>query len=178
MTLRLASLVMFLAFSAALFADEPSLGPVIEGYGPTFPIEDRDVPLIEGAVYKAVFDVATYSDDNTKINNRLISVARYLNMHGRNGVPVENMDLAIVVHGRAVKNLLSDEAYQTRYESDNPNLELLMKLSDAGVDIYICGQSMSFGGVHKHELASPAKVALSAMTMLTVLQNDGYALLN
>jgi intracellular sulfur oxidation DsrE/DsrF family protein len=178
MTLRIASLAMLLAISASLFADEPSLGPVIEGYGPTFPIDDRDVPLIEGAVYKAVFDVATYSDDTTKINNRLISVARYLNMHGRNGVPVENMDLAIVVHGRAVKNLLSNEAYQTRYGSDNPNLELLMKLSDVGVDIYLCGQSMSFGGVHKVELASPAKVALSAMTMLTVLQSEGFALLN
>jgi hypothetical protein len=36
---------------------------------------------------------------------------------------------------------------------------------------------MTFGGVEKSELASLAEVALSAMTMLTVLQNDGYALL-
>jgi hypothetical protein len=36
---------------------------------------------------------------------------------------------------------------------------------------------MSFGGVDKNELADGVKVALSAMTMLTVLQSDDYALL-
>jgi intracellular sulfur oxidation DsrE/DsrF family protein len=178
MTLRQTLLAVLLTWSPLLFADEPSLGPVIKDYGPTYPIEDRDVALVDGAAYKAVFDVAAYSDDTRALNNRLISVARYLNMHARNGVPVENMNLAIVVHGRAVRNLMSSDAYRKRYGSDNPNLELLMKLSDAGVGIYVCGQSMSFGGVDKSELASPAKVALSAMTMLTVLQSDGYALLN
>jgi intracellular sulfur oxidation DsrE/DsrF family protein len=169
--------MIFSVCSAALLADEPSLGPAIEGYGPTYPIDGRDVPLEEGAVYKAVFDAATYSDDKTSLNTRFVSVARYLNMHARNGVPVENMDLAVVVHGRALKSVMNNDAYQTRYGSDNPNLELLMKLHDAGVKFYICGQSMAFGGVEKSELASPAKVGLSAMTMMTVLQNDGYALL-
>jgi hypothetical protein len=34
-----------------------------------------------------------------------------------------------------------------------------------------------FGGFEKEELVGPAKVALSAMTMMTELQSDGYALL-
>jgi len=87
------------------------------------------------------------------------------------------MDLAVVLHGPAVKNVLSHEAYRSRYDRINPNLELLTRLHDAGVRFYVCGQSMVFGGVEKGELASQADVALSAMTMLTVLQNDGYALL-
>jgi intracellular sulfur oxidation DsrE/DsrF family protein len=87
------------------------------------------------------------------------------------------MDLAIVVHGAAVKNLLSDDAYEARYGHKNPNLELLIKLHEAGVRIFVCGQSMAFGGIAKSELAEPVKVALSAMTMLTVLQSEGYALL-
>jgi hypothetical protein len=33
------------------------------------------------------------------------------------------------------------------------------------------------GGFEKQELVGPAKVALSAMTMMTELQSDGYALL-
>jgi intracellular sulfur oxidation DsrE/DsrF family protein len=98
-------------------------------------------------------------------------------MHARNGTPVENMELAVVLHGAAVKNVLSHDAYRSRYATDNPNLELVGRLHDAGVRFYVCGQSMTFGGVEKKELASQAKVALSAMTMLTVLQNDGYALL-
>jgi intracellular sulfur oxidation DsrE/DsrF family protein len=160
-----------------MFAEEPSFGPVIKNHGPTYPIADRDVPLEEGFVYRAVFDVASYSEDVTAMSTRLVSVARFLNMHARNSVPVANMDLAVVVHGAAVKNLLNNDAYQVRYKVDNPNLELVMNLREAGVRFFVCGQSLAFGGVAKDELASPVKVALSAMTMLTVLQSEGYALL-
>lgn len=170
-------LLGLLALSTIVFSDEPSLGPVIEGYGPTYPIDNRDVALEDGFVYRAVFDAARYSEDVTSLNPRLISVARFLNMHARNGVPLENIELAVVVHGAAVKNFLQHDAYQARYRVDNPNLELVMKLHDAGVRFFICGQSMAFGDVAKSELASPARVALSAMTVLTVLQSNDYALL-
>ena len=97
------------------------------------------------------------------------AIARYLNMHARSGVPLENMDLAIVIHGPAVKNLLDTDG--------NPNSELIALLKNAGVSIYVCGQSMAFGGFANTELANGVKIALSAMTMLTTLQSDGYALL-
>jgi intracellular sulfur oxidation DsrE/DsrF family protein len=97
------------------------------------------------------------------------AIARYLNMHARSGVPLENMDLAIVIHGPAVKNLLDTDG--------NPNSELIALLQNAGVSIYVCGQSMAFGGFANTELANGVKIALSAMTMLTTLQSDGYALL-
>ena len=169
--------LVLIVWSTQSIADEPSLDPAVEGYGPTFPIDDRDVVLQEGTVYKAVFDVARYSDDKSEVNNRLVSVARYLNMHARNGVAVENMDLAMVVHGASVQNVLNNDAYGQKHGIENPNLELLIKLHDAGVKIFICGQSMAFGGINKSDLASETRVALSAMTMLTVLQNTGYALL-
>jgi intracellular sulfur oxidation DsrE/DsrF family protein len=166
-----------LACSTHCLSDEPSVGPIIEGFGPTYPISDRDVALPEDFIYKAVFDLAKYPGETTDLNPYLLSAARFLNMHARNGVPAENMDLAIVVHGAAVKNLLSDTAYKARYQATNPNLELLTRLHAAGVQILVCGQSMAFGGIDKSELAGPAQVALSAMTMLTVLQSEGYALL-
>ena len=52
-----------------------------------------------------------------------------------------------------------------------------MQLHKAGVAFYACGQSLAFGGIPKSDLASPVKVALSAMTMMTALQSDGYALI-
>ena len=177
MIYRAALAGILLLTAAPLPADNPSTGPLIEGYGPTYPINDRDVPLPEGFSYKAVFDLATYPGEVTAVNVRLESVARFLNMHVRNGVPPENINLAVVVHGAAVKNLLSNDAYEARYKVDNPNLELISMLRGAGVATYVCGQSMSFGGVDKKELADGVQVALSAMTMLTVLQSDDYALL-
>lgn len=172
--------VLVLVLVSFLCADgvaaEPSFGPVIEGYGPTYPINDRDVPLKDGFVYKAVFDAAENRDEKA-LNTGLVSVARYLNMHARNGVAVENMNIAVVAHGPALKTLLATQAYRTRYGIENPNAELLEKLVAAGVGFYVCGQSMTFGGFDNDELIEPAQIALSAMTMLTVLQSDGYALL-
>jgi intracellular sulfur oxidation DsrE/DsrF family protein len=163
-------------FCAPLLAVESTFGPIIEGYGPTYPINDRDVPLQEDFFYRAVFDAAEYRDEKA-LNAGLVSVARYLNMHGRNGVPKTEMHIAVVAHGPALKAFLNNAAYKSRYGINNPNTELLEKLADAGVHFYICGQSMAFGSVQKNELFDSAKVALSAMTMLTVLQIKGYALL-
>jgi intracellular sulfur oxidation DsrE/DsrF family protein len=157
-------------------AGEPSLGPAVEGYGPTYPIDDRDVSLPHDFTYKAVFDAALDRDEK-EVNTGLVSVARYLNMHARNDVPVEHMKIAVVAHGPALKTLLTDAAYETRYGIANPNTELVAKLQAVGVRFYVCGQSMAFGGVSKDELADSAEVALSAMTMLTILQSDGFALL-
>lgn len=171
------SVILVSLICVQVLAGEPSFGPVIEGYGPTYPIDDRDVALDDGFVYKAVFDAADNPDEKS-LNTGLVSVARYLNMHARNGVAVKNMNIAVVAHGPALKTVLSDDAYRTRYGIDNPNSELLEKLDDAGVSFFVCGQSMAFGGFDKEELVATAKVALSAMTMLTVLQSDGYALLH
>jgi len=168
MPLRFAFLAIILMIAVPAPADEPSMGPVIKGYGPTYPIDDRDVPLREGLVYKAVFDISQDPTAGT-VNRNLVSVARFLNMHARNGVPVENMNLAVVVHGPAVRNLLDKD--------DNPNLELIALLQESGVDFYVCGQSMMFGGISKDELTRGVKIALSAMTMLTILQSENYALL-
>lgn len=171
-------LILFFALGATpLFADEPSMGPIIEEYGPTYPIEYRDVALPEDFTFRAVFDAGAYPGEVDSLNPELVSVARYLNMHGRNGVPLKNMDIAVVLHGNALKGALSDAAYESRYQTSNPNRDLIQKLDAAGVRFYACGQSMHFRGFEKDDLISPVKVGLSAMTMLTVLQADGYSLL-
>ena len=174
---RIPPIMILLLTFTPLVAAEPQKGPVIAAYGPTVLVQDLDVSLKDGFEYRAVFDLAEYRAENTSLNADLVSVARYLNMHARNGVPAENMTIAAVLHGAALINALSHQAYSSRYGSENPNLDLLMKLHQAGVAFYACGQSMGFSGISKSELASPVKVALSAMTMMTVLQSDGYALI-
>ena len=149
MSSRLPLIAVLAILSAPLHAGEPTLGPAVEGYGPTYPIDDRDVPLEDGFVYRAVFDIASYGDEMDALNPRFVSVARFLNMHARNGVPVEDMKLAVIVHGAAVRNILNNAAYRSRYRLNNPNLELVTRLHAAGVRIYVCGQSLAFGDVAK-----------------------------
>jgi intracellular sulfur oxidation DsrE/DsrF family protein len=165
-----------LVLSFQLAAAEPTTGPVIEGYGASFVIEDSDVPLLEDHVYKVVFEITGYDSDLGAVNRNLDRVARFLNLHAKNGVPPENIQAAVVMHGAALVNALNDESYQTRFERNNPNLDLVQKLAAAGVRFFVCGQSMGMRGFEKSELAEPFEFATSALTMVHQLQYEGYTL--
>ncbi len=169
--------LLALILPVAAAAETAVRGPVIENFGPTFAVADRDVDPPEGFVYKAVFDVVQSGKETDQLSRRLESVARFLNMHARNGVDPERMQLAVVLHGKAARDALSNAAYQRRHETGNPNLDLMMALHKAGVRFYLCGQSAGFLGIDKAELAEPVELALSAMTMLVELQSQGYQLL-
>jgi intracellular sulfur oxidation DsrE/DsrF family protein len=153
---------------------QPTTGPVIDGYGAAFVIDNADVPLIENHEYRVVFEVTGYDQSPGGVNRNLDRVARFLNLHAKNGVDPKNMHLAVVVHGAALVNALNDDAYRTRLEIANPNLELAEKLAAAGVEFYVCGQSMGMRGFDKSELAEPFRLATSALTMVHQLQAQGY----
>ena len=162
---------------ATLSAEQAQKTPILTDYGPVFAIKDRAIPLPEKHIYKAVFDVSTTSSDPQDYSRRLESVARFINMHALNGVALEKMQLAVVIHGKAVKDSLVNSKYQLLYQLDNPNQQLIEQLHNKGVKFYICGQSTAFLGYKKADLLAPVQLALSAMTQLVVLQNEGYALL-
>ena len=82
-----------------------------------------------------------------------------------------------MLHGGAAKDALTQEAYRSRYQSDNPNVELMRQLAGAGVRLYICGQSMGARGFERAEIAGPVGIALSAMTVLVTLQGEGFQLI-
>lgn len=176
MSARILSLVSLAFVAFAGLAAEPTTGPFIDGYGAAFAVEDRDVPLVEGHVYRVVYEITDYDGSPTGVNRELDTVARFLNMHGKNGVALENIQLAVVIHGAALVNVLNDASYLTRFEIANPNLDLLHKLMAAGVRFYACGQSMGLRGFAKSELEGGVRMALSAMTMVHQLQADGYTL--
>ena len=165
------------AFAHAAFAEEPQMGPVIKNYGPVFAVPESRFALDQQAGRKVVFDVAQSPEDSAALNRRLESVARYLNMHARAGIDTDRFDIAVVLHGKASWNALSDVAYRQRFDGDNPNTGLITALKAAGVDFWLCGQSAGFNGIASSELSGHVNLALSAMTVLQDLQAKGYALL-
>ena len=173
---RCLSVIAIALLACPALAEEATTGPVIDGYGAAFAVADRDVPLVKDHIYRVVYEITAYEGSPNAVNRELDTVARFLNMHGKNGVPTENLQLAVVIHGAALINVLNDTSYQKRFEMKNPNLDLLGKLAAAGVKFYACGQSMGGRGFAKSELASGVQLALSAMTMVHQLQADGYTL--
>ena len=164
-------------FAMAVLAAGPATGPVIQGYGPVFNAPADAYNLRTDQHYKVSMDVSATGDFYEDRNSSLESAARFLNMHARNGIDVDHIEFAVIVHGAASKDLLSDSAYRQRFDEPNPNTAILKALSGAGVKIYLCSQSAAFKGYGFDEFNPAVTIALSAMTAHVRLQQEGYTLI-
>jgi intracellular sulfur oxidation DsrE/DsrF family protein len=156
---------------------EPVTGPVIQEYGPVYYVPEEPLGLPPDYQLKVVFDIAATPDESARLNKRLETVARYLNMHARAGIESQQLSTAVVLHGRATRSALSQDAFKKRYGEPNPDAELLRRLTQAGVRLVVCGQSAAAFGFRADEFAPDVEMALSAMTALVMFQSDGFALI-
>ena len=150
------------------------VGPVIESSGPVFTVENPDLTIPAGFVFKAVFEVTDSSSSPEAVNAAIDNASRFLNMHVEAGVPVEDVQVALVIHGAATTAVLDNDGYRERFGSDNPNLPLFDALSDAGVRLYVCGQAANVFQIPREHITSQVDLALSAMTALVMLEAEGY----
>lgn len=171
----LASVLMLVGVSLVQAAEPFSTGPYIKDFGPTYNHVQQTHPLTGQETFKVAFDVGVQGDSEST-NRQFVSAARFLNMHVKAGVPAENIQLAIVVHGKASFDLLSDSAYDGKYLVKNPNTALLQELMAKGVQVAICAQSAAFMGIANADLMPGVEVALSAMTKHALLQQQGFTL--
>ncbi len=171
----------FLVIIAGLFFGhafaEPVKGPVIDEYGAVYYVPDQTFRLPPGLRLKAVFDIAAAPEAAGERNYRFETVARHLNLHVRAGLPADQLDTVIVLHGRAARSALGRDAFEERYGELHPDMDLLEQLTDAGVRIIVCGQSATAYGFRPDEIAPGVEMWLSALTSLIVLQGEGYALI-
>jgi intracellular sulfur oxidation DsrE/DsrF family protein len=158
-------------------AGDPENGPVIADYGPVFEVPKGSYNLKKNTPYKVSMDASATGDSPSDINHHFVSVARFLNMHARNDVEPGNIEFALIVHGAAGKDLLDDAGYNRRYQQSNPNTQLLKQLVDAGVIIYLCGQSAAYMQLGDQELNVAVTMAVSAMSAHVRLQSEGYTLI-
>lgn len=154
---------------------QPKAGPVFSDFGQVFAV-DPDVPVAKDATFRIMFDVSEGAKPGA-INVKVNSAARFINMQVAAGVPEKNIRIALVVHGGAGADLLTNEAYRARNDDrPNPSAAPISQLLAHGVDIYLCGQTAAARGYAKADLIPGVKIALSAMTISALLQQQGYTL--
>jgi intracellular sulfur oxidation DsrE/DsrF family protein len=149
-------------------------GPVIQGYGKHTSVK-QDMALDKTAVLKIAFDLGEQSEPD-KFNRKINGLARFINMHVAHGFAPQNIQLALVAHGKGGFDLMSNAAHQTRFKRDNPNTELLNALLKNNVKLYLCGQSAAYHEISNDDLHQSVEMALSAMTAHALLQSQGYTL--
>ncbi|MBY0482052.1 MAG: DsrE family protein [Chitinophagaceae bacterium] len=165
-------------FSISFFAGaQNKLNPVIADFGSVyavpFAVEKPDPNL----KYKILVDVNTGTDKPELVNESLENVARIVNLHALGNVSDKNLELALVLHGPAVFNIMNNEAYKQKFSVNNPNLPLFTALKKAGVKIFVCGQTLFKRNINPQQLAPEAMVALSAITTITTYSQKGFTVL-
>lgn len=169
------ALIFILLVSAQCFSQvERTKGKIIENFGLTFSIDNPDIQTNTSGHLKVIFDVSSSSSDKSVRNKYIETAARFLNMHADAGMTIDQLDVAMTIHGGAWHDILNDDAYKKLFGVPNPNSEMIKALNDAGVDIILCGQTKSFRGVEDKDMLTEVKLALSAMTALLQYQNNGY----
>lgn len=171
---------LLLGLATHVWGEEPPAPefqfPAIEGFGGVVAVPDGAEAPRRGA--KVVFDLTADSPVDQP-HKGLETVARYLNLHAQAGLPADEVRLALVLHGGATQAALSDAAYARRTGATaNPNLPLIRLLRKAGVEVFVCGQSLARNRLPTGDVDRDVTIAVSAMTVNINKQLDGYAYLS
>ena len=147
--------------------------PVILKHGAVIPLTNAS-QLPRGGT-KLLVDV-TRGAEPGELNSALEKIARYVNIYAGVGPEPVAIPIVAIFHGDATTVVLNDDAYASKFKTEgNPNLELLHELHEAGVGLYVCGQSLIQNGSKPDEVAIFVETAASAVSALVNLQADGYA---
>jgi intracellular sulfur oxidation DsrE/DsrF family protein len=165
----------FLFFSCYITYAQESRNPVVKNYGGVFELPFEAEKPDPNLKYKIVLDIYSGADQPSEVNPALFNTARMLNLHAVGGVPKENLDVVLAIHGPAAFTVMDNEAYKAKYGTDNPNLGIITELDQAGVKLYICGQSLLVRKIEVNRIAKEIKPALSMLTIVTTHQLNGYA---
>ena len=101
-------------------------------------------------------------------------VATLLNLAGAFG-PSVNTKVVVVLHGDATAVALDDAAYKAATGQPHPASDLLAKLTKAGVEVQVCGQSLARKGLDARGVRKDVQVAASAVSAVINWQARGYA---
>ena len=166
-------------FALAAFAadGQTKVNPVIKNYGTITEVPFADEMPDPKLDYKILVEVTSDNMHPEMVHEYFDKAAAVVNLHALAGVPANRLHVVLVIHSAASAFVTNNENYRKKYGVDNPNIPLFKELTDAGVKIFVCGQSVNKRKLAKEDLAPEVKVALSAITTLTSYQLKGYAVL-
>jgi intracellular sulfur oxidation DsrE/DsrF family protein len=150
--------------------------PVIKSFGGIYDIPEATVRPVADMKYQVVIDLVSGAADPDQLNPALNNVARMINLHAVGGA-TQKMEVVLAIHGKANDLVMRNGDYVDRYQVDNPNIELIKSLKDAGVKLTVCGQSLMYRKVAPEQVLEEVEIATSMLTTVTTYQLKGYAFL-
>lgn len=174
---KLLLLFCLVSFLKTLTIAQTAQFPIVQGFGGIYQIPKATETPDPNGNYKIIIDLISASENPQQINRMVDNIARMINLHGIAGVPRENIKVKVAVHGGAIFTILNDSYYEKLHGIKNPNLPVYEALKDAGVEFYICGQSLIAREMKTTDVWGSAEIALSMLTTLTTYVPQGYMLM-
>jgi len=157
-------------------ADKKWETPLIKGYGAIKYYKNSARQPDKNLDYKVMFHVSSDKEQDG-VNNSLWHMARLMNLLYVGNVKKSNIHIVGVVVGKATPLALSNEAYKKRFNKDNPHLDILKKLTQEGVIIYVCDQALAEHKIKHNETNKYITQSLSGLTDMAIFSLKGYALM-
>ena len=168
-------LALCFSFSTETNAQE-KIYPVIKSGGGIFIVPEA-VPLVDVKMkYKILVEIATLAAKPDSVHASLDKLARLINLHIAADIPKKNLEVVAVFHNAASPIILSDEAYQKKFNVPNPNTALINELAANGVQFFICGQSLRIRKLTDEKRNPNFKVAQSALLTISTFQLKRFVL--
>jgi intracellular sulfur oxidation DsrE/DsrF family protein len=182
--MRTTTLALCLMFATGLAVAAPPAAdagpgmqfPRVEGAGGVVAIDGAALPD-PSKTHRVLIDAIDDKTTEQGTNRHLDTAARALNLYALAGVPDAQVEVHIIVHGKATPIVLNDAAYRAAFGKPNPDAALIDALHKAGARISVCGQALAHRGHTPPQVHPRVEVALSAITRVIELQADGVQLL-
>lgn len=151
--------------------------PVIKGYGAVDPVPSAAFRPDKSIKYRVLFDITKGAETVDKVNPGLDRVARFLNVMAVSSIMPKDVELAAVIHGPATPVVLKNAIFKDKFKIDNPNEKIVKALKEAGVSLYVCGQTLVEDGFKNKWVNERIAIAVSASIVIPTYQLRGYAYL-
>jgi len=166
-----ASLLLALLLSPWSATQAAEAKPAVQpGFSEPIQVERRDN-------IRVVYDIKV-DDWAAGIGRGLYYVRGLLEAYKSQGVDMDQLHISIVLHGKPVAWLLSEQAWQDHSGdpfANNPNEHVIEGLLEHGVSIEACNVTMKSMGIDGGDLLPAVKVVHDGYTRLIDLQQRGYA---
>jgi intracellular sulfur oxidation DsrE/DsrF family protein len=170
-------LIIALLFSATLLFAQNKVNPIIKSYGTVFEIPTADHKPDPATDYKIIVELTENTPKADSLNIYLEAIATLINLHAAEGVPQKNIKLVVILRKGATYAVFGDELFKKYFKVENPNRQLIKELTDAGVEFYVCGQTMIKRNTKEEELMPGTKIASSGLTAISTYQLKGYTMI-
>ncbi len=166
----------FAALAAAVCMGLAGGAPAAETSGAALP---KVLQVTKKTNIHVVYDIDTGQvTPGTGIGRGLYYVRGLLESYRKQGVMPKDLDIHVVLHGRAAPQALRDDGFAQVVGDPfavNPNKALIRDLLDLGVKVEVCNVTLKAYGLLPEDVLPGVQPVFDAYTRLIDLQQRGYA---